>query len=391
MNGNISGLTVERSPEKAGVGGSSPSLATMFSIAYSHPKQRVGPNWSQNLNPNSLGLVTRAVLNKRQRSLITAWWLDPRWATQAARWIAPERGVRMWVSMPEDQAAQEQQQPPAPQISLREFLEKVPPGGKASVQGLAKAEYAGSAGGTWYPLVRTEIELHCDEDTCNGPRLFEPCGNRTGLRETEEVFLSYRCRNCQRSYKIYALQIIQDEKVKLDGEVYKFGEFPPFGSPTPARVITILGREREYYLKGRRAEFQGMGIGAFAYYRRVVENQKNRLLDEIIRVAQRIDAPQEMLDDLASAKNETQFSTAVGAVKHGIPTALLVNGHNPLTLLHTALSRGLHEQDDEKCLALAESIRTVLADLADRLGHALKERNELNAAVSRLMNPYTED
>jgi hypothetical protein len=46
-----------RSPEKAGVGGSIPSLATMFSITSRHPKQRVGPNWSQNLNPNSLGLV----------------------------------------------------------------------------------------------------------------------------------------------------------------------------------------------------------------------------------------------------------------------------------------------------------------------------------------------
>ena len=41
MNGNISGLTVERSPEKAGVGGSSPSLATMFSVVYRLPLPRI--------------------------------------------------------------------------------------------------------------------------------------------------------------------------------------------------------------------------------------------------------------------------------------------------------------------------------------------------------------
>jgi hypothetical protein len=29
---------VERGPEKAGVGGSIPSLATVFSITYTHPK-----------------------------------------------------------------------------------------------------------------------------------------------------------------------------------------------------------------------------------------------------------------------------------------------------------------------------------------------------------------
>jgi len=41
----------ESSPEKAGVGGSIPSLATMFSNTYRPPKRRIGPNWSQNLNP----------------------------------------------------------------------------------------------------------------------------------------------------------------------------------------------------------------------------------------------------------------------------------------------------------------------------------------------------
>jgi len=33
--------TAERHPEKAGVGGSIPSLATMFSISYSHPQPQV--------------------------------------------------------------------------------------------------------------------------------------------------------------------------------------------------------------------------------------------------------------------------------------------------------------------------------------------------------------
>jgi hypothetical protein len=43
------GWNVERSPEKAGVGGSIPSLATMFSSTYKTSKQRFGLNWSQNL------------------------------------------------------------------------------------------------------------------------------------------------------------------------------------------------------------------------------------------------------------------------------------------------------------------------------------------------------
>jgi hypothetical protein len=46
-------------------------------------------------------------------------------------------------------------------------------------------------------------------------------------------------------------------------------------------------------------------------------------------------------------------------VKHGIPQARLINGHNPLTLLHNALSAGLHEQSDETCLELAQAVRVV--------------------------------
>jgi hypothetical protein len=41
------GRAGECSPEKAGVGGSSPSLATIFSITYRHPKSATGHNWSQ--------------------------------------------------------------------------------------------------------------------------------------------------------------------------------------------------------------------------------------------------------------------------------------------------------------------------------------------------------
>jgi hypothetical protein len=64
---------------------------------------------------------------------------------------------------------------------------------------------------------------------------------------------------------------------------------------------------------------------------------------------------------------------------------LIVNGHNPLTLLHSAVSEGLHEHTDEECLELATTIRVVLTDLAERIGLALKDQTELNAAVTKLM------
>jgi hypothetical protein len=170
---------------------------------------------------------------------------------------------------------------------------------------------------------------------------------------------------------------------------YKVGEFPPFGPPTPARLTSLVGSEREYFLKGRRAESQSMGIAAFAYYRRVIENQRDRIFDAIIKVAEQLNSPADMVADLKVAKAEKQFTKCVDRIKHGIPPALLMNGHNPLTLLHSALSEGLHAQTDEECLALATHIRVLLTEFAERLAQAVSDQAELNAAVSRLIKPAT--
>jgi hypothetical protein len=50
-----------------------------------------------------------------------------------------------------------------------------------------------------------------------------------------------------------------------------------------------------------------LGIGAFVYYRRVVENQKARILDEIIKVSEKIGASTEVIATLTTEKSEIQF------------------------------------------------------------------------------------
>lgn len=72
--------------------------------------------------------------------------------------------------------------------------------------------------------------------------------------------------------------------------------------------------------------------------------------------------------------------------KDAIPESLLINGHNPILLLHSALSEGVHAQTDEQCLEIAGSVRIVLGELSERLSQALKDEAELTKALSNLMN-----
>jgi hypothetical protein len=102
-------------------------------------------------------------------------------------------------------------------------------------------------------------------------------------------------------------------------------------------------------------------------------------------VAERLGAPPETLTLFATAEKETQFSKAIDQIKGAIPQSLLINGQNPLMLLHSALSEGIHNKSDEECLELATSIRLVLIELADRIAAALKDEAGLRDAVNRLL------
>jgi len=266
-------------------------------------------------------------------------------------------------------------------ITLRKFLELVPPGVTATISDLGGLVLP-SGSVSW---TGPDILLHCENESCGGMRLFKSHSTvylKAG--EPSLQFVKYGCKNCASSAKTFALwfKLAADRET---GSVFKYGEVPAFGPPTPARVVSLVGPQKELFLKGRRAENQGLGIAAFAYYRRVVEDQKDRIFDEIIKVCRRLSMDDGVISELMRGKVETQFSKAVESVKHAIPQVLLINGHNPLILLHSALSEGIHAQTDEECLEIATSIRVVLVELASRMGQALKDEAEVTQAVSRLL------
>jgi hypothetical protein len=276
--------------------------------------------------------------------------------------------------------------PEAPSMAFVEFLEGVPPGVFRKVKDLRAMRYNKETGGRDGVLVTPPLLLHCPSDECNGDRVFRATdspeiGVGPGLAN---IFIDYMCGNCRQSTKTFALRTGFAGLGDAPGICFKFGETPSFGPPTPTRLLRLFGSDREMFLKGRRCENQGLGIGAFTYYRRIVENHKNQILDEIIKVAAKV-APG-MVQMLEDAKTENQFLKSIDSVKHSIPQSLLINGHNPLMLLHSALSEGLHAQTDEQCLELAQAVRVVPAELAERIGQALKDEAELNAAITRLMN-----
>lgn len=266
-------------------------------------------------------------------------------------------------------------------VTMTAFLEGTPPDTQEVVDDLA---HVGDHG---HSVINTpDITLHCSSEHCGGKQRFRSRNTSEYLKDSiwKFVFIIYECRNCGKTQKVFALAVMK--KAPRAGLAQKFGEIPTFGPVVPARVIALIGPDKEMFLKGRRSENHGLGVGAFSYYRRVVENQKNRIIAQLRKVAERLGTLEENLKAFDEALKETQFTKAVEKIKDALPPTLLIEGgHNPLTLLHDSLSDGLHAMSDEQCLEYATEIRLVLTHLAERMAEAMKSDATLMDAVGKLL------
>jgi len=268
-------------------------------------------------------------------------------------------------------------------ISLQDFLEMVHLRESRKISGLAETDHIG------WVLASPDISLFCSDPSCNRIQNFrrsDPDVARLGER-TQDFIIHYLCKNCERTVKTFALRQIR--RTSYYGTLMKIGEFPAFGPPLPARLQRLVQAERGFLLKGFQSENRGLGIGAFAYYRRLVEDLKTELIDEIIKTCRKIPTAATYIPALEKAREEKQFARAVGDIGEAIPDALRIDGHNPLSLLHQALSRDLHSASDEECLEAASAIRVVLSELTERMAYITRESSELQTALSKLFGQRT--
>jgi hypothetical protein len=262
-------------------------------------------------------------------------------------------------------------------VSFKDFLETTSPGQERAV-----ADFAVSLPHGW-GVAKPAIQLHCSKPKCERIQFFSSTDQGEVRFDAGDVFLHYRCRNCRVTEKVFAIRV--REQSSYGGHLTKIGEWPLFGPPLPARLQRLVQPDRAFLVKGFRSEIAGFGVGAFAYYRRVVEEEKDRLIDEMIKVCKKIPGAEKFVPVLEGAKKQVQFSKAVEEIADAIPDVLRIDGRNPLTLLHQALSRSLHSETDEHCLETAHAIRIVLAALAERMSEVLKEDAEVTKAVGKLL------
>lgn len=146
--------------------------------------------------------------------------------------------------------------------TLPDFLASTPPGETRSVNYLVRSTtpLPGQSKKRTYLNVE-DIRIDCTSPECDGLRNFtcsSPPTDNLAPKERYFFFLDFTCRNCMKSNKTYAIAFEAPLEGGLCAQVLKLGETPQFGARVPSRVISLIGPDKDAFLKGRRAENQGL-------------------------------------------------------------------------------------------------------------------------------------
>jgi hypothetical protein len=125
-----------------------------------------------------------------------------------------------------------------------------------------------------------------------------------------------------------------------------------------------------------------------AYFRRVVEDQTNDLIDVVADAAKAYGVPDSEVEKLRAAKSQKIYEDKLRIAAQAMPEILKPDGANPLQALYQTLSVGIHTQSEEECLRIADEIRDIFDYLFDRLRTEIEERTSFVSKIKAIVSKH---
>jgi flagellar motility protein MotE (MotC chaperone) len=240
-------------------------------------------------------------------------------------------------------------------------------------------------------LPKPAVHMHCtfcgSEQTFNMTNEYwDDFKNMKELIYNHVKKLDYVCSSCKTGLRIFLIHF-STEKVGTQNRIVleKVGQIPAWSIDMNKDLEDILDEHADYYKKGLISESQGYGIGAFAYFRRITEEIIDELLESIADLIPEVDR-----DAYSTALDETKKTRVaqekIDLVKDLLPLSLRPDGINPLSALHSALSEGLHSENDEECLEYADAVKKSLIYLIDQVMRAKRSSKNFTESMRKILD-----
>jgi hypothetical protein len=177
-------------------------------------------------------------------------------------------------------------------------------------------------------------------------------------------------------------------KARILTAVMKVGQYPASTISIPKALSRTLGDEAAgLYRKALISRNSGYGLAAVGYMRRVVEDKTNELIEVAAQYAESLGAEPPVVATIRGAIDPSKYTPYEDKLKIAatvFPATLQVGSINPLKVLFADVSEGLHGLSEERCIEIADEIRTVFEYVFEKLRAEVDDRRAFIEKVKKL-------
>lgn len=197
--------------------------------------------------------------------------------------------------------------------------------------------------------------------------------------------VSYLCKNCERAtLSIWIRWSIHKEILTFE----KCGQHPKVEIHPAKSLEKVLDTKAALYRKGLISRHQGYGLGAVAYFRRVVEDTIDEMIDALLQAMRETGSDEGIITKVEEAKSSRAVEDKIKAVADLVPNHLRPGGVNPFGLLYGLLSAGLHDLTEGECVEIADGIIKVFDHIFVEMGAHVAQRRSFTTGIQALQVKY---
>lgn len=228
-----------------------------------------------------------------------------------------------------------------------------------------------------------DLSLFPSKNVSKAPPPIHPLGGPpapdTSLKSGETT-MSFVCVTCGEKRTFFVEHTVQGKIVKMQ----KYGQLPRMELKRNRLLQKFVAGDRELYDKAVNCAADGYGIGSYAYFRVVVENNIASLIELLDEEARTTKLSSKIVKSLASLKKNTPMKRKIEVANHALPEYLKPDGLNLLGRLYAVLSEGVHGLSEVECLEKAKDIEKCLEFLVTELSDRKKNREQYRIGAAKL-------
>jgi len=228
-----------------------------------------------------------------------------------------------------------------------------------------------------YSVLPGEIQLFCP--VCKKDQRWQ-CSESRVFQARSYTTVHYKCRNCGKAIVTY---FVSWRETETAGVFEKVGQDPPL-TVLPSADLRLGAEDLDLYKKALTSRNHAYGLGALSYLRRVVENQMNALLDLVVEAARASGVTGDHLAGLDEVRKSGTFEDKAKFAASILPAHLRPGGHNPVDVICSFASEGLHSRSEDECLAIFDEVRLVFEYLFRHLTFETGEARSFARSLTQL-------